>query len=155
MIAQVQLSLQGALDHLRIVWQTGETLLESVPFEDDPECSRYNILLAVQEMLTNVLRHGVREDPNEPVQVRFITSPRHVEVTILDMGPEFNPLEFSTEHLEDREGHLQESGYGIYITKMVMDDVVYCREKGCNSVKMTKFVSAGIAASSGSTQGRA
>ena len=155
MIAQVHLSLQGSLDHLRIVWQTGETLLESVSFEDDPECSRYNILLAVQEMVTNVLRHGVREDPSQPVQVGFVVSQRHVEVTIRDMGPEFNPLDYSTAHLDEREDHMQENGYGIYITKMVMDDLEYSREEGCNTVKMTKFVTAGIAAGSGSSQGRA
>ena len=150
MIAQVQLSLQGSLDQLRIVWQTGETLLESVPFEDDPECSRYNILLVVQEMLTNVLRHGVCEDPGQPVHVGFIVTDRHVQVTIRDMGPEFNPLDY-TPGDEELEGQMRESGYGIYITKMVMDNVEYSRENGCNTVVMTKFVTAAVAAASPST----
>src|SRR5262245_37329417 len=58
MSTRVELRLSGAMDHLRIVWQTGETLLESVPFQDDPDGTRYNVLLAVQEMVTNILRHA-------------------------------------------------------------------------------------------------
>ena len=50
MTAKVDLCLQGSMDHLRIVWQTGQTLLESIPFREDPETTRYNVLLAVQEM---------------------------------------------------------------------------------------------------------
>ena len=140
MIAHVQLTLRGSMDQLRIIWQTGETLLESVRFEEDPECSRYQVLLAVQEMLTNVLRYGCRGDCEQPVQVGFIVSDHRVEITIVDMGPQFNPLEHSTSHLEADDAPLMENGYGIYIAKMVMDDLSYAREEGCNVVRMTKLV---------------
>ena len=155
MIAHAQLTLRGSLDHLRITWQTGETLLESVPFDGDPECSRYNTLLAVQEMLTNVLRYGYRGDPSQPVQVGFIVSDERVEITIRDMGPEFNPLEHETADPEGEDGLLVESGYGIHITKMVMDHLHYSREEGCNVIRMTKLVGAEVAAAQGSGQGPA
>ncbi len=143
------------MDHLRIIWQTGETLLESVPFDGDPECSRYNILLAVQEMVTNVLRYGYHGDPGQPVEVGFIVSDQSVEVTIRDMGPEFNPLEYETAPPKGDDGLLQETGYGIHIAKMVMDHLHYSREEGCNVVRMTKLVGAGVAAAQGSGQGPA
>ena len=144
MIAHVQLTLRGSMDQLRIVWQTGETLLESVRFEEDPECSRYNVLLAVQEMLTNVLRYAYRGDCGQPVQVAFIVSEHRVEITIRDMGPEFNPLECSTSHVEADDAPLMESGYGIHIAKMVMDDLSYAREDGCNVLRMTRLVGVGV-----------
>jgi anti-sigma regulatory factor (Ser/Thr protein kinase) len=128
------------MDQLRIVWQTGETLLESVRFQEDPECSRYNVLLAVQEMLTNVLRYSYHGDCAQPVQLAFIVSEHRVEITIRDMGPEFNPLEHSTSHLETDDAPLLESGYGIHIAKMVMDDLSYAREDGCNVLRMTRLV---------------
>ena len=71
MIADVQLTLRGSVDSLRIAWQTGETLLEPVRFEEDPESTRYNILVAVQEMLTNVIRYGNHGAADQPVQVGF------------------------------------------------------------------------------------
>ena len=143
------------MDHLRIIWQTGETLLESVPFDGDPECSRYNILLAVQEKVTNVLRYGYHGDPGQPVEVGFIVSDQSVEVTIRDMGPEFNPLEHQTASLDARDGLLEESGYGIQITKAIMDHLEYSREEGCNVVRMTKLVGARVGAGQGSGLGPA
>ena len=58
MTARVELRLCGAMDYLSITWQLGETLLQPIPFSDDADGTRYNILLAVQEMVTNVLRHA-------------------------------------------------------------------------------------------------
>ena len=60
MTCRVELRLQGPMDQLRIVWQTGEALLQPIQFADDPEGTRYNILVAIQEMLTNVLRQPTR-----------------------------------------------------------------------------------------------
>ena len=65
MFAQLLLRLTGPMDQLRLVWQTGETLLESVPFEDNAESIRYHVLLALQEMVTNVLRHAYDQIEDE------------------------------------------------------------------------------------------
>ena len=45
MFAQATIKLTGPMDHLRLVWQTGETLLGAVSFEEDAEGTRYNCLL--------------------------------------------------------------------------------------------------------------
>ena len=37
MFAQATLKLAGPMDHLRLVWQTGETLLGGVSFDADAE----------------------------------------------------------------------------------------------------------------------
>jgi len=138
MTAKVDLCLQGAMDHLRIVWQTGQTLLESIPFRDDPETTRYNVLLAVQEMLTNVLRHGYGGDESAPIVIEFEAEERGMSVVIRDQGPEFDPLLVDTipeeDELPDAEG-----GYGILITKMVMDELEYRREGDWNVLRLTKF----------------
>lgn len=136
MTSQVELRLQGAMDHLRIVWQTGETLLESVPFAEDPDGSRYNVLLAVQEMLTNVLRHGYLGDESAPVTVTFETDESGISVVMRDCGPAFDPLEVP--HVEDVGGPPQEGGYGIMIAKVVMDEVSYERDGSWNVLRMTK-----------------
>ena len=69
MACEAKLWLKGDLDHLRLAWQTAETLLESLGFDADPEQARYNVLLAVQELLTNVLRHGYGGNSELPVEV--------------------------------------------------------------------------------------
>lgn len=140
MSSQVVLSLTGPLDHLRLVWQTGETLLQSVLFDEDPDGNRYNVLLALQEMVTNVLRHGYRLDESRPVEVRFDLREDSFQVTLRDRGPAFDP----TRH-GDAAGGEDESmptscgGFGITIVRQVMDRVEYARIDGWNTLRLTKY----------------
>jgi serine/threonine-protein kinase RsbW len=130
------------MDHLRLVWQTGETLLDSVVFEEDPEGTRYNVLLAVQEMVTNVLRHGYQLDEGQPVEVVFTLSDDSLQIELRDMAPAFDPLAHDEGSVvEFDEGMPSEGGgYGIRIARMVMDDVSYRREGVWNSLTLTKHV---------------
>lgn len=149
----VDLRLCGSMDYLRILWQVGETLLESVPFEDDPEGTRYNVLLAIQEMVTNILRHAYGNDDSKPVEVRMQTHPENFTVELRDRGPAFDPLshEVPTTDLI-ATANTETGGYGIMITKMVMDSVTYARRDGCNILTMRKDVDLPVAAA---THGKA
>ncbi len=137
MSAKVELLLRGAMDHLRIAWQTGETLLASIPFEEDPEGTRYNVLLAIQEMVTNILRHGYRGDEQQPVAVHFEVDGDGMTVTLRDQGPAFDPTA-STPEPAGEEFPESEGGYGIMIARMVMDELDYRRDGEWNVLSMTK-----------------
>ena len=142
MTASVELRLYGSLDHLRLLWQVGETMLEGVPFEDDPEGTRYNVLLAVQEMVTNVLRHAYRNDDGQPIEINMQASPGNFQVQLRDKGAEFDPMSYvAPKGHQVTEPPLNEAGgYGIMIAKMVMDDVSYERKDDWNVVSMRKDV---------------
>ena len=141
MAAQVAIKLTGPMDHLRLVWQTGETLLDSVVFDEDPEGSRYNVLVALQEMVTNVLRHGYAFDDSKPIEVVFDLGEDVLHITIRDRGPEFNPLAYDTTPIDLLPSMPTEcGGHGIRIARMVMDRVEYSRENGWNSLRLTKWV---------------
>ena len=140
MSATVQLRLCGAMDQLRIVWQTGETLLESIPFQDDPEGTRYNVLLAVQEMITNVLRHAYGKDDEQPVLVAFEADDRGIQVEIRDQGVAFNPAVVEISDSDDDGMPQDPGGYGIMIARMVMDRLDYVREGDWNVLSMSKSV---------------
>lgn len=141
MFAQVVLKLTGPMDHLRLVWQTGETLLESVVFDEDPEGNRYNVLLALQEMVTNVLRHAYRLDQQKPVEVRFELAEDQLTVALRDQGPPFDPLAHDVNtacHAEDMPTEC--GGFGIHIARLVMDRVEYRRDGAWNELRMVKDV---------------
>ena len=143
MTATAELTLTGDMDHLRLVWQMGETLLQQIPFrEEDPEAHSYHILVAIQEMVTNVLRHGYEMDVNRPIQVGFEVDQEHFAIELRDSAPEFNPLAHQTESLTQAEtSQPAEGGYGIHIAKMFMDEVSYERRGGLNVLRMVKSVS--------------
>lgn len=137
MTARLRLSLRGSMDHLRIVWLLGETLLDSIEFPEDPEGTRYNVLLAVQEMLTNVLRHGY-DGQDLPIEVELQAEEDAFSVCLRDQGPPFDPLAFESE-IADPDEAPREGGYGILITRMVMDGLDYERDGDWNVLTMRKF----------------
>jgi anti-sigma regulatory factor (Ser/Thr protein kinase) len=129
------------MDHLRLVWQTGETLLESVVFGDDPEGNRYNVLLALQEVVTNVLRHSYKLDQQKPIEVRFDLSDDRFVMELRDQGPPFDPLAHEVDGAVLATGMPTEcGGFGIHIVKLVMDGIEYCREGGWNILRLTKDI---------------
>lgn len=138
MFAEVVLKLTGPLDQLRLVWQAGETMLESLQFEDDNEGTRYNVLLALQEMVTNVLRHGYCLDQSRPVEVTFRIQRDWFEAEIADQGPPFDPLAHDAVPPEEADMPLEGGGFGIHIAKMVMDELTYERRGGWNRLRMKK-----------------
>ena len=141
MFAQAVIKLTGPMDHLRLVWQTGETLLDSVVFDEDPEGTRYNILLALQEMVTNVLRHGYQLNEQKPIEVIFELTDDQLQVELRDQGPSFDPLAYEMEEPKfELDMPTEVGGYGIRIARMVMDDVQYVRDEGWNCLRLTKCV---------------
>ena len=140
MFAQAAIKLTGPMDHLRLVWQTGETLLDSVAFDEDPEGTRYNVLLAVQEMVTNVLRHAYQLDESRPIEVVFSLDEDSLQIELRDQGPEFDPLAYEDEQLLDGEMPTETGGFGIHIARVVMDEVRYERVDGWNCLRLTKCV---------------
>ncbi len=141
MFAQVAIRLTGPLDHLRLVWQTGETMLDSVVFDEDPEGARYNVLLALQEMVTNVLRHGYELDESKPIEVVFTLQEDSFEICLRDQAPPFDPLTYEpVDPVRDDSMPTEAGGFGIHIARLVMDRIDYERVADWNVVRMTKCV---------------
>lgn len=142
MSSQVTLKLTGPMDHLRLVWQTGEVLLDTVAFDEDPESTRYHVLLALQEMLTNVLRHGYQLDESKPIEVVFDMQAESFRITLRDQGPAFDPMQHESDVGEDDRMPTAVGGHGIRIARLVMDGVDYERQGDWNVLTLTKFARA-------------
>ena len=151
--ATVHLQLDGLMDHLRVAWQTGETLLSSVPFPEDPEGTRYNVLLSIQELLTNVFRHGYAGNQSMPIQIGMEVSSEGFSVEIRDRGVRFDPVAYHSVPPESADGEeVVSGGYGLVIVKMVMDEFDYSYENGWNVVRASKSVHATVAAGAAEEQ---
>ncbi len=140
MSARIELRLSGCVDHLRLVWQAGETVLEAVSFVDDPEGTRYNVLVALQEILSNIYRHAYAGDATKPVTVELSAGEEGFSVTLRDQGPAFDPRTIPTPALPDDRLPADSGGFGIMIARAVMDAIDYQRIGDSNVVKMTKAI---------------
>ena len=94
--------------------------------------------LAVEEMVTNTIVHGLRDQPCGTIDLDIAVDTGSVRVSLTDAAPEFNPLlalpPQMPETLEERE----QGGLGIHLVRKLMDRVEYQRVDGRNQVSMEK-----------------
>lgn len=94
----------------------------AVGFDED-EVER--IILAVDEALTNVIRHGYGGAFNEPIDIEINQIRRAAEsginVVIRDFGKQVDPDMISPRPLND----VRPGGLGVHIIQTVMDEVSY------------------------------
>ena len=145
MTSTVDLRLDGSVDRLRIAWMTAETLLSEVPFVGDAQESRYQVLLCLTELLTNVLRHGYAGEG--PVELRFEASEQEFAFEIRDWATPFDPTTAEPATRPLAEGELSEGGYGLMIVRSVMDGFEYRLEGRANVIRATKKVESRAAVS--------
>jgi len=87
----------------------------------------FAIKLAMEEALTNAVKHGNRCDPTKCVTVRYAVTEEMVAIIVRDQGNGFVPDEVPDPTAPDRLP--VPSGRGIMLLRAYMDDVEY-RDNG-------------------------
>ncbi len=127
------LNISSELSSARQVEQRVVTELRR---QNYPDKCLFAVRLALEEALSNAIKHGNRLDPDKTVTVQFSVGPEKVQLIITDQGQGFDPAAVpdptTDEHLEDP------SGRGITLMRAYMDEVVY-NARG-NEVRMIKRI---------------
>jgi len=89
-----------------------------------PDQARWRFLVALDEILSNVVRHGAAGSA-AAIDLTFRVDADTARVEVVDTAPPFNPLSMpapdTTARLEDR----RPGGLGITLVQSLMDDVQY------------------------------
>ena len=86
--------------------------------------SGYNVQLAVDEAVVNIITHAYQDDPTGLVEITFRVRADRLVVQIRDWGLSFDPSLVPSPDLS----HPQDHGYGVYLIRRLMDDVAYENE---------------------------
>ena len=117
---------------------------------DLPEDARDRVAQAFRELLTNAVEWGGRLDANRKVRVSYVRTPKMLLYRIADPGPgfKFEGLTHAavgyegddpTAHMEAREQKgLRPGGLGIFMTRELVDDLVYNEKQ--NEVIFVKYL---------------
>lgn len=102
------------------------------------------IALAIDEALANVIRHGYRGQPGQPIQVTIEPvrrgERRGLQVTICDCCRHVDPATITGRDLDD----VRPGGLGTHIIRTVMDEVEYTkREPEGMSLRLVKMLDDG------------
>jgi anti-sigma regulatory factor (Ser/Thr protein kinase) len=104
------------------------------------------ITRAVDEALTNIIRHSYNGRPDRPIEVfiRSINSPNSarpsegLEFLLSDRGPSIERARLCMRALEE----VKPGGLGLHFIQQSMDVVEYKRANGANRLRLVKYVRA-------------
>lgn len=78
------------------------------------------ILLAVDEALTNIIRHAYEEKPGK-ITVSITTADNKIEIVLEDRGAKFDPTQVPSPELPRHKP----GGLGIHFIRTIMDQMIY------------------------------
>jgi anti-sigma regulatory factor (Ser/Thr protein kinase) len=120
-----------------------ERLTESFGFSA-PDCRA--VTRAVDEALTNIIRHSYNGRPDRPIEMFFRSVDRQaspngsegLEILLCDRGPSIKRAQLCMRALEE----VKPGGLGLHFIQQSMDVVEYKRAKGTNRLRLVKYVRA-------------
>jgi len=98
--------------------------------------SVYRINLALEEMITNIIKHGYDDYETHKIDVTIEVLPEEIIGIIEDNGHAFNPLE---QNLGERGKSLEElpvGGLGLHLIKKMLSSMTYRREADRNFLEV-------------------
>ncbi len=143
--AGIRLTIDSDLDKVVLLARAVRALCTGVLPPEDADA----VELALVEAVNNVIRHGYAGRPGEDVEVGVALHPDRVVVEVVDHAQpmdgalveaasaarfDFDPADLDA---------VPESGMGLALIRMSMDEVEYRAEGGANRLRMVKRVGGG------------
>ena len=99
----------------------------------------YELTLAVDEAVTNIIQHGY-EEMEGIILIQLETVPNGLQINIQDTAPSFDPTKFPEPDLPSELDQRKPGGIGIYMMRKLTDKVEYCcLPEGLNELQLVKY----------------
>ena len=120
---------------LCVVRGTIQQLAAVVGFSEE-DCRA--ITLAVDEALTNVIRHAYGDRHDQRIEILCSCLPKDagIEFLVVDRGRSADPAELKGRNLED----VRPGGLGVHLIAQIMDAVHYEPSPECNRLRLIKYL---------------
>jgi anti-sigma regulatory factor (Ser/Thr protein kinase) len=105
-----------------------------------PEQALFELNLALDEVLTNVISYGYEDDGPHRIAVRLQLDGGDLVVEVEDDGCAFDPLGVPPPDLEKPLQEKPIGGLGVHLVRRAVDALAYRREPGKNVLTMRKRV---------------
>lgn len=111
-----------------------DEILEGLKQSGFSEEDVFSVHLAVEEAFINAIDHGNDMDPDKNIEIQYKIESDHVEITVTDEGPGFDPNVVPDPRCGDNL--YKANGRGLLLMRAYMDSVEF-NETG-NSVHMIR-----------------
>jgi serine/threonine-protein kinase RsbW len=117
---------------LAVVRGTVAQLAETLGFEAS-QCRK--ITLAVDEALSNLIRHAYRNECNHEIELNCEAQEDCLEFTFVDRGEPADPARICSQPLDE----VATGGRGTHLIRQIMDEVRYERLSDQNRLRLKKY----------------
>ena len=111
-----------------------KVVLEELERHGHGQETAFAVRLALEESLSNAIRHGNQNDPSKQVVIEYAVTADEVRISVTDEGPGFQPETLPDPREE--ENLARPCGRGVMLMQAYMTDVAY-NDKG-NKVTMVR-----------------
>jgi serine/threonine-protein kinase RsbW len=101
--------------------------------------SGMRLMLAVEELFTNTLKHGHRGDSDAPVRIALGVDSGNLSLQYEDSAPPFDPVQYLRESAPDPATPVTErapGGYGLPLLAEMAEQLGYEHTQGLNCVRL-------------------
>ena len=98
----------------------------------------FNVKVALDEILTNVISYGYPEGGEHVITVRLALKAAELVIEVEDDGRPFNPLTVAPPDLEAPPEERPIGGLGLHLVRQMTDRLEYRREQNKNFLVMIK-----------------
>ena len=131
----MELSISSDARWLRVVRAMIQEVARQAGFS---EGDRFDITIAVDEALANVIKHAYKGDPTGAVALSCIADDGFLEIVLRDYGEAPDPKRLEPPPPDE----LRAGGRGIFLMRSTMDEVEFERNGDMNLVRLRKYVKA-------------
>jgi serine phosphatase RsbU (regulator of sigma subunit)/anti-sigma regulatory factor (Ser/Thr protein kinase) len=98
----------------------------------------HDLNLALEEILTNIISYGYKDERDHEIKVRLSVRPGEVKAEVEDDGQSFNPLAAPEPHTAKALEERTIGGLGIHLVRTLMDGLEYKRQADRNILTIRK-----------------
>lgn len=95
--------------------------------------------LCVEEVVVNIINYAYPKNEGL-IRMRCSKEPAEFVITIEDEGIPFNMLEKEDPDLDATADEREIGGLGVFLVKELMDEVIYNRDNGVNTLVLKKYL---------------
>ena len=103
-----------------------------------PTVAEFHLNLALDEVVSNVIRYGWKGDGEHQIRVRLSRLEDELTVEVEDDAMPFNPLNVPAADIDKPLEERPVGGLGIHLVRHIMDSLEYRRLEGKNRLVMKK-----------------
>ncbi len=133
----IRIDIPATHQHLNVLGACLNALLERIDALSDREMLTYNLELALHETCTNIVEHAYDscQDGRIRASLSVVDQPRRqLVVDLHDSGRSFDINGVRHPNLDSAQIH----GYGLFLMRQLLDEVIYTPSKGNNHWRLVK-----------------